>query len=75
MCFTEKTHVKKFIYGLGFALTDRVVNQWPQNLASSIQLEGIVCLSKEVLNGQFGRLKKDKRRSTISGNNSKNVTN
>lgn len=35
----------------------------------------IACLTKEVLNEQFGPLKKDKGKTTLSGNNNKNVIN
>lgn len=73
MCSTEKAHVNKFILGLRLALKDRVVNQKLQTLAQAMEF---ACQSKEVLNEQFGPLKKDNDKITISGiNNNKNATN
>lgn len=43
MCPIAKTRANKFIWGFGFALTDRVVNQRLQTLSQAME---IVCLSK-----------------------------
>ena len=65
MCSTEKARANKFLWGLRFALKDRVVNQRPQTLAQTVE---IACLSEEVLNEQYGALqKKDKGKGTSGG--------
>ena len=68
LCTTEKARANKFLWGLQFALKDRVVNQRPQTLSQAVE---IACLSEEVLNEQFRLLqKKDKNKgSSSSGNN------
>ena len=70
MCSTEKARANKFLWGLRFALKDRVVNQRPQTLAQAVE---IACLSEEVLNEQYGPLKKDKGKGV--NNNNKNANN
>ena len=78
LCSTEKSHANKFLWGLRFALKDRVVNQRPQTLAQAVE---IACLSEEVLNEQFGSLqRKDKGKGASdsgsgNNNNSKGVVN
>ena len=53
LCTTEKVRANKFLWGLRFALKDRVVNHRPQTLAQAVE---IACLSEEVLNEKFGPL-------------------
>ena len=78
LCTTEKSLANKFLWGLRFALKDRVVNQRPQTLAQAVE---IACLSEEVLNEQFGSLQKKDKGKGASGsrsgnnNNSKGVVN
>ena len=62
LCTTEKAQANKFLWGLRFALKDRVINQRPQTLAHAVEID---CLSEEVLNEQFRPLqKKDKNKKT-----------
>lgn len=72
MCSAKKARTNKFIWCLRLALKDQVANQRPQTLAQPVQ---IACLLKEVLNEQFGPLKNDKGKTSVNGNNNKNVTN
>ena len=51
MCATEKAQTSKFVWGLRFALKDRVANQRPRTLAEAV---AIACVSGEDLNEQFG---------------------
>lgn len=70
MCSTQKARANKYIWY--FALKDRVVNERPQTLAQAME---IACLSQEVFNEQFGALKIEKNKTTVSGKNNKNVNN
>ena len=51
LCATEKARTSKFVWGLRFALKDRVANQRARTLAEAV---AIACVSKEVLDEQFG---------------------
>ena len=62
----------KFLWGLRFALKDRVVNQRPQTLAQTVE---IACLTEEVLNEQFGSLQRKDKGKGASGSGSGNNNN
>ena len=69
LCATEKVRTSKFVWGLRFALKDRVANHRARTLAQAV---AIACVSEEVLNEKFGPWK-EKGKKKLEGTNSNNT--